>query len=433
MKTKIFTPFGVMLAATICASTFQTSYAQQPPRLTAVAAYYYQDASTGFYPQDSTYYKYDLPNAYNATKKAWLYEAEIKNVYNDVTGSFDVDREAYYYAYDNNGNTTAKIDMVHYTKWDTSYQTYTTYNINNQKTTDIFKGKITSTWETWKDTYTYDGSNNLTEKLEQKLDDATGTWMNLARETYTYSGSQKTADIHFTWYNSQWQSQTRTVYHYKGSLTDTVYNEYYDATTGNGSAYQLITMTYTANNDMDTLSYFDWQSGSWVGDKRYSQTFDNNHNMLTYTRQAWFSNTWNMNNQDSTVYNKANLPVVVYSELEWNDVTGKFEIGDYAERRNFYYIDPTLVKDIKSKSSDLTIFPNPASSTLTIQLQNRSAQIASFIIYDAMGKAVKHWTEPISGLYNQTIDVSNLPQGQYLLRTSADQFASQKFTILRYK
>lgn len=421
-----------LLAAMICASTYQPSYAQQPPRLTATAAYYYKDASTGFYPMDSTYYQYNLPNAYNTTKKAWLFEAEINKDYNDVTNAFDQDNTANYYTYDNNGNVTAKIEMSYSTKWDTVYQTYITYNSNNQKTTETFKSGSTS--ETWKNTYTYDGSNNLIEKIEQKLDNATSIWGNLYRETYTYSGGKKATDIYFEWLGGQWQSQIRSIYHYKGSLADTILNQFYDASTGTGSNKELITMTYTVNNDMDTLSYFNWQSGSWVGTKRYSQTFDNKHNLLTYTRQAWFSNAWNMNNRDSSVYNAANLPITVISDLRWNNATSKFEYSnDNTELRHFYYQDATYVNDYKTVFSALKVYPNPAWSVLTIQLNGGFNKVSAFTIYDVTGQAVKHWNEIPTKQYSRTIDITDLQSGQYILRINGEKLTYQRFTILRSK
>lgn len=61
--------------------------------------------------------------------------------------------------------------------------------------------------------------------------------------------------------------------------------------------------------------------------------------------------------------------------------------------------------------SDLSVFPNPASNSISIQ---GSYPIRSVVLWNAVGKRM--WQHPLNGLSHAQFDVSNLPPGPYQLQ-----------------
>jgi len=82
------------------------------------------------------------------------------------------------------------------------------------------------------------------------------------------------------------------------------------------------------------------------------------------------------------------------------------EDGDYAFIQKYGYDDPTLV--LNFNSTDLLIFPNPAEE----KFQIRSNSPGFWQLHDISGRQVKHG-QHFGG--DQTISVSDLPTGSYLL------------------
>jgi N-acetylneuraminic acid mutarotase len=68
-----------------------------------------------------------------------------------------------------------------------------------------------------------------------------------------------------------------------------------------------------------------------------------------------------------------------------------------------------------SSGGGLTVFPNPARSSVTLQLGDNSLVGTTVRLVDMKGRVVGEWV--ISGM-EQVIDVSRLPQGMYLLQLS---------------
>ncbi len=77
---------------------------------------------------------------------------------------------------------------------------------------------------------------------------------------------------------------------------------------------------------------------------------------------------------------------------------------------------------------ELNLYPNPNNGTFTIEPHvafNGQVQMA---VYNAMGQQV--WNERTNDLIRQTINLSNLNDGMYLLTlTSSDKVASKRIVI----
>ncbi|MEC4004597.1 T9SS type A sorting domain-containing protein [Flavobacterium sp. SUN052] len=141
--------------------------------------------------------------------------------------------------------------------------------------------------------------------------------------------------------------------------------------------------------------------------------------------------TWNFNN--------IQLPVsVANSEIGKGYITFKvklkpgFSVGDIIPNTASIYFDsnPAIVTNTFQsefvaalanaifESNNLLLYPNPAHSSVQINLQNTSENLSSIIIYDVVGKNIKTIKNLTSN--EMSIDVSDLSKGVYLVEIATE-------------
>jgi pectate lyase len=92
---------------------------------------------------------------------------------------------------------------------------------------------------------------------------------------------------------------------------------------------------------------------------------------------------------------------------------------------HLYYLKTsyaTLGLGDNAETSKLTLYPNPVSDQLYISSDNQKVQ--NVLIYNMSGAVVKNISDEV-----ESIDVSNLPTGNYLVRVTADQGSVTKKII----
>jgi chitodextrinase len=121
-------------------------------------------------------------------------------------------------------------------------------------------------------------------------------------------------------------------------------------------------------------------------------------------------------------YNGANNSSNCYS-LTINISSSSFRDGGEA----------VVLGDIEEEQPDFFIFPNPASSTLTMDIPVESEAPTRIFIYDMTGKLLVQQSESLAKGYSiARVDVSNLPNGMYVVRVQNGNFISnQKFIVSR--
>jgi subtilisin family serine protease len=78
-----------------------------------------------------------------------------------------------------------------------------------------------------------------------------------------------------------------------------------------------------------------------------------------------------------------------------------------------------------TEQAELSIYPNPASSKLTLA-GTQNSSFRSYTIYNVLGTAVAHG-QVLSGEKAQVIDISNLPAGMYLIEVVGAKKETHKF------
>jgi Secretion system C-terminal sorting domain len=121
-----------------------------------------------------------------------------------------------------------------------------------------------------------------------------------------------------------------------------------------------------------------------------------------------------------------------YNYLDLNAGVAKYRIKQVDMDGRFTY---TSIKTTycTPKNIDIAIYPVPAKDKLNVAISSNKNINTNFVIYDATGRIVKQLTQKITvGNNALQIDVTNLPNGQYILRSTDEVLnINKKFTILK--
>lgn len=124
-----------------------------------------------------------------------------------------------------------------------------------------------------------------------------------------------------------------------------------------------------------------------------------------------------------------NLPSVVVTDLFIHEDSQFLFAATYG--RSIYKIDISddiLNLDENSFSSEVKVYPNPATEMVTISLKNTSER-ASLIVYDVMGRLVKQ--QAFKGEKDLRLSVVNLQPGIYYLKISEGKKQTTKKLIVK--
>ncbi len=92
------------------------------------------------------------------------------------------------------------------------------------------------------------------------------------------------------------------------------------------------------------------------------------------------------------------------------------------------------IENYDVEAASVTLFPNPANENLNISYQMNNSSNVAIQIFNVEGKVIRTVNNNIQpeGLYNQTIDVSNLESGYYLIQVVTDNgIVAKTFTKVK--
>jgi len=126
--------------------------------------------------------------------------------------------------------------------------------------------------------------------------------------------------------------------------------------------------------------------------------------------------------QSAIIYQDNTTPVTTYQDPNPNNDTSCVFIT--------LDVENTGIGDLKAQANQFQIFPNPASTTLSVHPIVTNAEVKLSII-NSMGQIMDVQTMQ-TDKDNITLDVSHLANGVYFIRQDAgDKHASARFTIQR--
>jgi hypothetical protein len=147
----------------------------------------------------------------------------------------------------------------------------------------------------------------------------------------------------------------------------------------------MSTYTYDASNNQTGVLYQNWNDGVWVNSNQETFTFD------------------------------ANNFTISNSYITWNTAGTEVTSGDSTH----YYFKTVLgLNDLSEPIGNITVYPNPASTNITISMPTTPQKNTTLIIIDITGKEVLKCELTKD---KKVVDISALVQGLYILRVADDR------------
>jgi hypothetical protein len=95
-------------------------------------------------------------------------------------------------------------------------------------------------------------------------------------------------------------------------------------------------------------------------------------------------------------------------------------------------ISPVGINNERFSSGNLIVFPNPCSDLLHVRYQIYEPGYIIFELTDMLGKQIRRLSHEVhaAGIYEETINIDQLPGGVYFYRIEAgDYFLNDKIII----
>lgn len=240
-----------------------------------------------------------------------------------------------------------------------------TYNTSNKRTSWLYESFNVGTGayqNNYKFAYTYDAAGNMTTQTRQNWDYTLPGWVNADKEIYTWDASNNKIQTRFQgWGGSFW-----------------------------------------TNADRETYSGFH--------DHRPELTLHEGY--IESISGPLFFNLW----QRHTTFNTDDQPVQEYEE-SWDVATSAWVIESADMATNWYYEPYTLAVTgaATDMNADVVINPVPAGNEMTLEVAWQHAQPFSVDITDILGRERSAWHVPACRQYKETIPVSALAPGNYIV------------------
>lgn len=371
----------------------------------------FEYTGTTMIPRDSSYLCYVSGHTkYDTLTHGW--EADTVNYYSN-TGTITARA---YKTYNAAGKVATRTEMLLSNgNWVAAMFTryeYTATGKMQVEVTHFESGQYDST----RIYYNYYGNDLVKEELAQ---DWQGGWINRSRTSHAYDGSNREIlNQRTNWdiFNSQWQNSDRSTTTYTGNTAEVVREVYNN---GNWENSSKSVITYNANGKPGNAAGSQWNGSAWVNTSKTIYQYNANGNIEEEQQQVWSGTTYINSTEWVYAYDMVK-EVITAKLLVWNTVANKFEmtLGSY-ETRDYYQWATGIGNSLVNDNTGYHVYPVPAKNILHL-LAGVQAQTATTIsITDMTGKLVKMQQLPALHTADETIDISALPAGAYLLHINA--------------
>jgi len=377
---------------TIPSPVDSTSYTYTGPASTLVADIHHYANRSGFWYLGDTYkFTYDFAG------KDTLRE---RQVYNQLTGNI-VRIENYLTTYNSADDITAEVVLA------------------RDPASPSFTNQL-------KNSYTYNGSRGLLDKTWQRWDSATVTWINVGNYAYTVNARNSVLQqVTRLWSgtSSQWINYTRDAFNYDASgvhKTSMVH-----------SGWNTVNSTWNYQNSdsliLDpsgrpiSMLQLKWNSSTKSADTTWMHfyTYDAAGNLTDVNTQSWYpaSRTFNNFKRVQYTYNSFNQ-VLMSTSSDW-----KGSVWTPRVYRYYYYeVYDDNQTGIKTSSvvDGITMRPNPATALVSVQIDWQDGQQFTATLIDMQGRIYHRFTGKAVKGYQTSLNMSNLPPGNYLLSINGE-------------
>lgn len=384
--------------------------------------------------------------SYDAIKPAKFDSARYYKL-NSSEAIFDETREQTLITRNANGKITQYLKQENTAgTWTDIYRYNILYNAGNQPTEFLYE-TFSGTWvNNRKKTFTYDTENHLESGTEMIWVannwvndrkylyeyDAVGNcisliyqkgsgnlWENDLKINYAYNANQKVSEIiTSTWTITDWDFLEKLIYTYSAEkpLSRTLL---YWVGTSWENAYKR-TNNYNGDQLASSLLEVTNNAGGWQNQTLYENTYTSG--VITSSIISNYNNEWEPTNRITLSRNAHNQ--ITETKTEQKDQSGNWEFTGYSYRM-FYEEEETGIDNI-DEILKIKVYPNPSKNTISAEFNWKNPQNANLALLDIHGKILfqKHLSK--STYQKETIDVTSLANGIYLLTVTTEEGTSTK-------
>jgi hypothetical protein len=285
---------------------------------------------------------------------------------------------------------------------ETGYQTYTAgqwknlisivdeFDANGNLITKTYRDWMTIAWvNDFRRVYTYDGDHNL---LTLTVEDWDSGWVSDEYYTYMYNSEGNLEERRdYLWGISDWSLEARQLFEYD-------------------MAGNLLTET-----TQDHIS-----GDFWFNESRVVMTYDAQNRLLTGTTQLFANNDWENLDQLSYEYDQEDN-IISLVTLHWDSVWTAYDSTYY------YYSMISSVSENRPGDHTWTIFPNPATETLSVHYADVNDGERSISIHSLQGVLLRNHKFVSANLWE--VKVNELPVGAYIISIQSGSGKSSKLFI----
>ena len=325
-----------------------------------------------------------------------------------------------YYNYNEEG---VLVNLI-YKTWDFSHNKFTNgfrriyimvadsfYYVLNDYALDV----NTNGWYlSYHEKHYFDQNNIDTMVLQQTWSSDYG-WHNIAKYYYTYDNDLLTSTRTMVWdnYLEQWVNQRLGQYSYNdaGDM-DSLLMQSWDSESESWENSEKYSYYYNDSGSIDSTVTVEWnnEQALWENYSRTIISYDDNGRATLQVNQLWDDDTQQWINWSRSIkdYNEQGI-TTTYTYQSWNSVNENWKNN----AKNDFFWSEIEVHGIDEETANvITIYPNPASETITI-LAPESLLSNNVKIFTISGQLVK--SKLINGS-TTTINIDDIPSGVYFVK-----------------
>lgn len=316
--------------------------------------------------------------------------------------------------------------------WDTSNIEEYAFDTNNNIIEYTVGYPEVNKFKYW---YQYDANNNWLGFYQARYDTLTLVWDTIERFVCAYdANNNRLSGTNLGPQSGGWQTFYADTNVYSGNNLIYTYN--YGVSYGVYRLFRKDSNAYNSNNDM--IYQLSWYPYLVVPPYlKTINTYDNAHHLTlslsgfvshpadSFTTVARYRATYNSHGQISSSLDDFSSD----SGQTWNP--GPIMGGAYMHRYH-YEDEPIYVPEIAKNISTIELYPNPASSAITINVSFISPEQSQIAILDIKGNVMMQWNEAATKQLHKMIPLQFLSAGNYVLvLKSKGDTQSRMFTVNR--
>lgn len=343
-----------------------------------------------------------------------------------------VNADRFLYTYDSKGNMLTK-EMQKYnantSKYEDFFKYVFTYNAADQLIKAVSSYYNTAAVHNWKDslqlTYTYNSAGQLSNVLQETNAELTINWVENARRTFSYSSTILQSilwehKIGGNWENTALDSTAKHITFAWNNRWEPIFKRTcLSKTQVVPNAPSNLSVNPTKKKD-DAKMKLQWQDNSgdesgFIVDRSLDGT-------------SWITINSTADNVTEYIDEDLKYNTKYFYRVAAFNSNGKSAYTNIASNLTF-----TGLAEADAMNDNLIIYPNPAHKQLNIQFIANASDIVTFIVSNVNGQQVLNSSATVkTGLYNETIDISNLQAGIYFISIQGNYtIAVRKIIVTR--